>query len=155
MSTMPWRKSDGPRSSGSQFTQLRSDWDRMLDRVLDDFLGGTTGGQARREMPLDVIETDGELSIKVELPGLEPENVDVSLAGDVLTIQGQKQEERNEETSRYHLTERRYGSFQRSIPLPTPVEPESVAAEMRNGLLTITLKKSEATRPRKISVRGA
>ena len=153
-SLTPWRRSEGQRGSGqAPVTQLRSDWDRLFDRFLDDFWtpSGNGGGAS---LPIEVKETDDALVLQAEIPGMDPKDIDISLTGDVLTISGQKSEEQDEERARYHYTERRYGFFQRSIRLPLPVEPDSVEAESKNGLLMITLRKAESQRPKRIEVKG-
>ena len=150
---IPWKRGDVQRSSTAPFSQMRSDWDRLFDRLLDDVWAPAAGAPSGG-LPLDVIETDNELVLQLEVPGVDPQNLDVSLSGDVLTISGHKVEERIEERSRHHLAERRYGSFQRSLRLPVPVEAESVEAKSQNGLLTVTLRKAESLRPRKISVKS-
>lgn len=151
---IPRKQSEVQRSGSTPFSQLRSDWDRLFDRFLDD-AWGPVGGSAGGGLPLDVLETDGELILQVEIAGVDPQDLDVSLSGDVLTISGQKREEEMQERARYHLAERRYGSFQRHLRLPIPVEPDSVDAQCKHGLLTVTLRKAESLRPRKISVKGS
>jgi HSP20 family protein len=156
-SLTPWKRSDDRGSSGNApVTQLRSDWDRMFDRFLDDVWGPAASGfGAGAGLPLDVMETDDALVLRAEIPGMDPKDIEIDLAGDVLTIAGQKTEEHKEERARYHHTERRYGSFRRSIRLPLPVEPDGVEAELKNGLLEITLRKAESLRPRRIEVKGS
>lgn len=150
---IPWKRGEiQSTTSAAPFTQMRSDWDRLFDRFLDD-VWGPAGTSSSRGLVLDVSETDDALIVRAEIPGIDPKDVDVNLAGDVLTISGQKAEESGEERSRYHHTERRFGSFQRSLRLPVPVEAGGVEAECRNGLLTVTLRKAEALRPKKIAIR--
>jgi HSP20 family protein len=96
---------------------------------------------------VDVSESDKEIQIVAELPGLKQEDVDLSLADDVLTIRGETRESREEREKQYHLTERSYGRFERSFQLPDFVDRERIAARFENGLLTVTLPKSEKARP--------
>jgi HSP20 family protein len=91
---------------------------------------------------VDVTEKDKQFEITAELPGLEAGNIDVSLSGDMLTLKGEKKDEREEKEKNYYLSERRYGSFQRSFPLPTGVDRDKIAAEFDKGVLKITLPKS-------------
>ena len=98
---------------------------------------------------VDVAETEDKVQVSAELPGIDPENVDVSIAHDVLTISGEKREEREEKKRDYHRIERSYGSFRRSVPLPTEVDTDKAEAHFKNGLLTITLPKTEKARARK------
>ena len=153
-SLIPWKRGEIQKTApvAAPFTQLRSDWDRLFDRFLDDFWGPSTTASVQG-LPLDVSETDMELVVRAEVPGIDPKDIEVSLSGDVLVISGRKAEEREEERARYHHTERRFGSFQRSLRLPIPVEPEHVQAAYKNGVLTVTLRKAESLRPRKIEIR--
>jgi HSP20 family protein len=91
--------------------------------------------------------------VRAEVPGIDPKDIEVNLSGEVLTITGRKLDEEVEERSRYHHSERRFGSFQRGIRLPMPVEPDAVAADYKNGVLTVTLRKAEALRPKKIAIK--
>ena len=104
----------------------------------------------------EVSEKPGEYVVSVELPGIDPKNVDIDLTGNLLTIIGEKREEREEEKQEkhYHLSERRYGSFSRSFTLPETVAQDRITAAMKDGVLTLTLPKTEAaTKPaRKIEI---
>ena len=102
---------------------------------------------------MDVSETESDIVVKAEIPGLDKDDIKVSLSGDVLTISGKKKDERKEEKGSYRLLERRYGSFKRSVTLPSAVDPDRVQAEFRKGVLTITLPKTEETRARKITIK--
>lgn len=151
-----WKRPESqttPAASGS-VTQLRSNWDRLFDNFLDDFWGLPANG-VQFVPALDILETENELILQMEVPGIDAKDVEINLAGDVMTIVGQKVSSSSEERVRYHHAERRYGSFQRIVRLPLPVEPQEVEAEAKNGLLVITLRKAESLRPKKISVKGA
>jgi HSP20 family protein len=139
---------------------------REMNRVFDDFLSGaglpSLVGNAPRAMglaeltpQLDVSETDQEVRIAAELPGISEDDVEVEVADDVLTIRGEKSAEREEKERDYHLTERAEGSFARSLVLPFPVDPEQVQARFKDGVLTITIPKPEEMRQkaRKIEVK--
>jgi HSP20 family protein len=127
---------------------IRNDFDRLLGRS-DADIGGTWSPV------VDVRETADELILSAELPGLVPEQVDVSVQNGVLTISGEKQQEVEEgaEGTDYHLVERRYGRFERSFSLPRSVDPEKVNAEFSNGVLRVSLPKAETAKPRKIAVK--
>jgi HSP20 family protein len=101
---------------------------------------------------VDLVETPAEIHIDVDLPGVEPAVVDVSLAGNILTIQGPKKLSLTSEGSITHLAERMQGPFQRMIPLPASVIPDSVTADLKNGVLRLRLLKSEKARLQKIPV---
>jgi len=98
---------------------------------------------------VDVVETDKEIRVTVELPGLDEKDINVSLARDVLTISGEKKQAKKERRGNYYRAERSYGSFRRSIQLPTQVQADKVDAVFRKGVLSITLPKTEAAQKRK------
>ena len=105
----------------------------------------------------DVLETRDDIRVVLELPGLRPEEVEVNLEDNVLTVSGEKREERAEQSqeSRWHLTERRYGRFSRSFVLPKEVEQERIQATYENGVLNVVIPKSEKVKPRRIDVQGS
>ncbi len=98
---------------------------------------------------VDVVESDDEIKIAAELPGMDAQDIDVSLSNDVLTISGEKKAEEEHKGRNYYRMERSYGSFQRSIPLPLEVEANKVNAAFKNGVLTITLPKTAESKSRK------
>jgi HSP20 family protein len=128
--------------------------------LLDDVLGSRGGGRKgdlMRTPDADVIEMQNEIRVMIELPGMRPEEIGVDLEGNVLTISGEKQEQRTEgdDANRsWHLSERRYGRFIRSFVLPRDVQQEKIEAKFENGVLTLTIPKSEKARRRRIEVRG-
>ena len=91
---------------------------------------------------MDLVEKDGGYEITAELPGLAEDNVEVKVAGGVLTIRGEKREEKEEKDKQYHLAERRYGAFQRAFRIPPGVDPDRIEAAFAKGVLTVTLPKS-------------
>lgn len=133
----------------------------LFSPLFENFFTPMWGGTNRisnmlRAPEADVIETENELRVEVEMPGLAPENVDVSLEGNVLTISGEKQEQRQEgdEQNTWHLSERRYGRFTRSFVLPRDVEQEQIQAHFENGVLSVTIPKSERARRRRIEIQA-
>ena len=127
-----------------------------MDRLFDTFLGGGfptfpsifgsgVGRSAMLVPRMDVKETDKEIIIEAELPGLEEKDVSLTLQNGILTVQGEKKIEYDEEKENYHMMERSYGSFQRSLRLPDTVDEDKVEARFENGILRVTLpKRSEA-----------
>jgi HSP20 family protein len=91
---------------------------------------------------VDVTETDNAYEIAAELPGMDEKNIDVKFADGVLTIKGERQEEREEKEKGYHLRERSFGSFQRAFQVPEGVDPEKIQASFKQGLLTVTFPKT-------------
>ena len=104
---------------------------------------------------MDVVENDKEVSLRLDLPGLKPEDVNVSIDDHVLTISGQIGDTIEREGDRYHYRERRTGSFQRSLRLPSTVDTENVEASFENGVLTVTLPKLEQAQPKRITVKAS
>jgi HSP20 family protein len=155
---IPWRRGESQRTgNGMQMTpvsSMRTEWDRLFDRLLDDAWGPLTSN-ASRGLLLDVAETDEAIRVRAEVPGMGPDDLDVSLVGDVLTLSGQKvDEDESGEGTRYY-SERQFGSYQRTVKLPCPVDPDRVTAEHKNGVVTITLQKAETVRPKRIAVKSA
>ena len=93
-------------------------------------------------------------TLPAELAGLTKDDIEVSLEDGVLTISGEKKDDRTEETEGYHLRERRHGKFSRSFRLPAEVNPEKINAHLKDGVLTVTLDKAEVVKPRKIDVKA-
>jgi HSP20 family protein len=129
---------------------------RQIDRLFDDFTGGTrapSGDPALRLAPdIDVTETDKEIEITAEMPGLERKDVDITLQDDTLVIKGEKKAEAQKEDKNVHLTERSYGVFYRAINLPSGIDPSTIKAAMSNGVLKITIPKPARMEPKKIEV---
>lgn len=132
---------------------------RRMDRLFDDFFRGPRflpWEPAELGFALDVYETDDALMVKAALPGVRPEEVDISVTGDVLTIKGETKSEEETKRENYHRRELRYGAFARSIPLPTRVDHDKAEATFENGVLTVTMPKAEEakSKPIKIAARG-
>ena len=142
---------------------LHRDMNRLFDEVMGRGLpsAGGQGGQSGQgqiiNAHMNVSETENEIRISAELPGVKEDDIDVSLNDDLLTIRGEKRFERKDEKENFHFVERSFGTFQRSIRLPFAVNPDQVQASFENGVLTVTLPKSaQQERTRRIQVqRGA
>ncbi|UCE33875.1 MAG: Hsp20/alpha crystallin family protein [Deltaproteobacteria bacterium] len=146
MDLVPWRPFGGELSS------LRREMDRMWDR----FFGETplTRRIGEEWWPsVDMSETKDNYVVKAELPGLEANDVDVSISGDVLTIKGEKKKEEEEKDEHHHYVERYYGSFQRSFRLPANVKSDKIDASFDKGVLKVTLPKVEEAKKKKIEVK--
>lgn len=105
-------------------------------------------------VPIDVYESNGDVVVKATIPGVKPEDIDISVMGDVLTIKGEYKEEEKVEKENYYRRERRQGAFTRSISLPTEVVVDKANAEFEAGVLTLTLPKSEEVKPKTIEVKA-
>ncbi len=138
---------------------------REMNRLFDDALRGggvPSGGQGGHQsgallIPhMDVGETDKEVRIQVELPGIAERDVEVSLNEDMLTIRAEKKQDRKEEREGVHFSERVFGTFQRSLRLPFLVDADQVQARFENGVLSVTLPKTQQqARSRRIQIQGA
>lgn len=131
---------------------------REIDRLFDDFSWGAGfRGLRKGELTprMNVSETDGEIEFTAELPGLKAEDVEVTVADNVLTIRGEKKSEKEEAEADYRLMERSFGSFTRSFEVPGGVEPSAIAASIENGVLTVRFPKPAAAEARRIEVKSA
>jgi HSP20 family protein len=126
---------------------------REIDRLFEDTF--SRGDGVNNWSPaVDVSETDKEVKLELELPGINPEDVEITADNNVLTVRGEKHGERKEgaEDSRYHLVERSYGSFTRSFQLPQGLDDSKIQAECNNGILSIRIPKAALPQPRKIQI---
>jgi HSP20 family protein len=150
MSIVPWRNK---RKTGelSAIGELRHEMDRLFDSFMRDPLGDTFG--TRHWLPtVDVAETGEEITVRAEIPGVDPKDLEITVAGSRLTIAGEKRESHERSNKDLHLSESRYGSFRRSIDLGSAVDPEQIQAECEQGVLTVKLKKTKAAAAKRIAV---
>jgi len=105
-------------------------------------------------VPVDLEETDDDITVTANMPGLKPEDVDISITENTLTMKGEFKSEEEGERGNMHFQERRYGSFQRSIALPAAVDADKADAEFEDGVLKVTLPKVEETKPKQIEVKA-
>jgi HSP20 family protein len=132
--------------------------DAMNALFQDSFVrptGGGAGAGGFATLPLDVSENENEFVVKGALPGVKPDEVQITILGDTVTIRGETKADEEKKGERWHLRERRHGSFQRSLSLGTPVDSDKAQAQFEHGVLTLRLPKSEAAKPRQIKVGGA
>lgn len=166
------KNAPAPRSESwtAPFEGLRREIDRLFDDFRPfDFHLPSTRSLLGRDLPalrsvawpvapaMDLVEKANGFEITAELPGIDEKNVDIKLANNVLTIKGEKQEEKEEKEKDYYLSERRYGSFQRSFQVPEGVDADKIDASFTKGILTIKLPKTaEAQKAeKKINVKAA
>lgn len=125
-----------------------------MDRLFDDAFTRPLSLSGVSAIPnLDVVETNDEIIVKASLPGLKAEDVQITVTGDTLTLRGEFKQETENGDATYHLRERRSGSFERTIPLPVDVQTDKAKADFENGILKITLPKSEAVKPKTITIK--
>jgi HSP20 family protein len=132
---------------------IQNELNRLFGRTYAGESGGTSTGAAWMP-PLDVYETQDRFVVKVELAGVDPESVDVSVEDSTLTIRGERSfyEEVSEES--FHRVERRFGTFARSLSLPPMTDPDRIEASFDKGVLTIEVPKVEAAKPKKITIKA-
>lgn len=125
----------------------------MPSRIFRELMPSVMREQGELMPAFDIAEADDHFAVKADLPGIDPRDLDISLAGNVLTIRGEKKEEREEKSERYYSIERRFGSFNRSFMLPSDVKEEGIEASYKNGVLRVTIPKSERVKQKKIPVK--
>ncbi len=143
MALIPWRP-------WRELDVLRREVDHLWDRFTGEKPVDWSGGEWAPS--LDLSETKDKVVVKVEAPGIDPQEMDISLTNGVLTIKGEKKREREETDQNYHLVERSYGAFSRAVRLPSEVQEESVKANYKDGVLTITMPKTERAKDRAIKI---
>ena len=144
---IPWKRERLPvrREEQDLFLSFRQEMDRMFDeffegRALAPWSQAWSGFAPR----VDVVETDEEIKVTAELPGLDAKDVDVTVSHNTLTLKGEKKQEHEETGEGYYRSERSYGSFERSISLPSTVEADKADATFDKGVLTVTFPKTTA-----------
>lgn len=137
-----------------EFLSLRDAMNRLMEEsfVLPSMIGEVRGSGRSWGLAVDMYETNDNLVVKASVPGIKPEQLDVTVQGETLTIKGEMQEEQQREQGRYHVRERRQGAFSRTLVLPFPIQNDKVQATFENGVLTLTLPKAEEIKPRNIKV---
>ena len=128
---------------------------RQIDQLFEDTFGRGQPGRNEWVPAVDIHETDQELTFAVELPGIRPEEVEVTAVDGILTIRGERnQESRNGEEGRYHLIERNYGSFIRRFQLPHGVDDDKIEADVAQGMLKVRIPKTALPQPKRIQVKA-
>ena len=162
---IPWKKKDPAQQEKERSIQTSDQpvltFQQEMNRLFDDFFGrsalepfGAFGQDWDTFSPrVDVSETDSEIVVSAELPGLDDEDIEVNLARGLLTISGEKKQEKEKKGRNYYRVERSYGSFQRSVALPAEVDTSKVDAVFKKGVLTVTLPKKGGKTHKRISVK--
>lgn len=128
-------------------------WPDDFQRIVSQFFADAEAPLQGAFAPaLDVEENDDNFTLHVEIPGVKPEDVDVSIEEGVLTIAGARDFYEDKQADGFRRVERRFGTFHRSVRLPDRVDPDAVTAEYKDGLLTVTVPKAESAKPRRIEV---
>jgi HSP20 family protein len=131
---------------------LREAMDRLFDDAFTRPINLRDGGWS--SPAIDMYQTDDEVVVKAALPGFKADEVQINITGDVLTIRGEMKHEEEKKERAWHIREHRWGSFERSVALPTAVTSDKAIADFENGILTITLPKAEEVKPKTITVKA-
>lgn len=131
---------------------------REIDRMFDRFLGGSlmedgTAFTSNWTPAVDITEHENEYVVKLEIPGVSKDDVKITLENNVLTVKGEKKQEKESKSANYHRVERSYGAFQRTFTLPMGVKEDSIDASYKDGILNIALPKAEEAKPKQIDVK--
>lgn len=133
-------------------------WNRAMERMLDNLYGEGELGYGEPfnlRIPLDVIENEEEFIVKADVAGINPDDIEITYTENNLSIKAEIADEREEkEEGRYHLRERRFGTFSRTISMPGTVDSDNINAETENGVLKIHLPKKEEVKPKRIEIKG-
>ncbi len=151
-----WRRGVSPALSEGErpFYSLQRDVDRLFDEFFCEpvSVGRFESRWDGFSPSIDARETDKEIIVKAELPGIDEKDIDVSVSEDNLTIRGEKKEEKERKDNGYYRVERSYGAFHREIPLPAGVDTKDVYAGFKNGVLTVKMKKTESAEDKRKKV---
>lgn len=132
---------------------LREAMDRLFDDAFTRPLS-IRDGWSMASPAIDMYQTDNEVVVKASIPGIKPEEVQINITGDVLTLKGEMKQEDERKERAWHIREQRAGSFERSIALPTAVKTDQAEAVFENGILTVTLPKADEVKPRTINIKA-
>ena len=136
-----------------ELDKMKRDIERLMSRLRNDFSLPPLSRIERRSPYIELLETEDNLIVKAEISGIDPENLDVSIVEGVLTIKGEIKQETIREGNNYHVTEKRYGSFSRSIQLPCKVEITDIEATYKEGTLVIVMPKCKPEEVREIKIK--
>lgn len=145
-SLAPWAEMD-------PFGRLNADVDQLLSRFNGDREGDWPS--MLLSPPLDLTETEDRLQLRMDLPGVDPKEIDIQVKGNHVTITGERKEEQEEKGETFHRIERRSGRFSRSIMLPCSVNEAQTSADYHDGVLTISIPKSEAAKAQRVAVKAS
>jgi HSP20 family protein len=139
------------RPSGMELSSFRREMDKLWDRFLE-FTPFRDRFAGEWSPSVDISETENELVIKAQLPGLDAKDINVDLSGDLLTIKGEKKKEEEEKSEHHYYKERFFGSFQRSFKIPVSVQTENVEANFDKGVLEVKFSKTEEAKKKEIKI---
>ena len=154
-SLIPVGSQRGVAHTDNPFVSLQNEIDRLFDSFSRGFPALGNGGVTMTMPTMDVAETDKEIEITSELPGLEEKDVQINVADNILTIRGEKKAEKEQKDKNYRLVERSYGSFERSLELPDGVNADAIKATIDKGVLKVVVPKPAPSQAKKIEVKSA
>ena len=140
------------RDSGKEIARLRDRMNRLLSDSSREMKHPESLNEVEWVPPLDILEDKDDVIVKVDIPGMKPDEIDLSISGDVLHIRGERKREMEREDENYHTIERGYGKFNRQIPLPTSVNTDGIKASYKDGVLIVRLPKLEKSKVGEIKV---
>jgi HSP20 family protein len=159
MSLIPWKNKQREGSAGelAPMAALRGEMDRLFDSFIREPLGmldwpAFMGGE-KWWPAVDVSESDKDVTVRAEIPGIDPKDLDVTVTGSQLVLSGEKKESTEKKEKGFYHGESRYGSFRRAIPLPNGIDSEHVDAQYADGVLTLKLQKTPSAATKKIEIK--
>lgn len=161
MNLIPWRNKRDRGNSDQVMDRTPSGFREGMDSMTERFfrnpwdapLWGAEESRMLLGPRVDLAESENDVTVNIELPGVDPKDVELNVSGNILIVRGEKKHEREEKKRNYHYMERSFGSFQRTVQLPSSVDPDKVEATHRNGVLTVTVEKRPDARPKRIAVK--
>jgi len=154
MSLVRWNPARDLSAFPSDVLSMRKEFNRLFDSFFQGDLADTTSAFTSAWIPaVDIAERENEFVVRMELPGVKKEDVKITMQEGILTVRGEKKQEKESKGSDFHRVERAYGSFQRSFTLPTAVKSGDIDASFSDGVLNISLPKAEEAKPKQIDVR--
>ena len=150
---IPWRRKEEEGSAAGSPRTFQREFDELVERFFGQEPVFSRSLFSRTFTPVvDIVENENDIIVKAEIPGMEQNDLDVNLAGDVLTIKGEKKAEHEERGDNFHRIERSYGSFSRSLALPCEVQQDKAEANYKNGVLSLRLPKSESCKKKAVKI---
>jgi HSP20 family protein len=153
-SLIPVGRQRGIAGAENPFISLQNEIDRLFENFTRGFPAIGNGMRTAVMPTMDVAETDKEIELTMELPGLEEKDVQINVADNLLTISGEKKAEKEQKDKNYRLIERSYGSFERSLELPDGVNPDAIKASIDKGVLKVVVPKPAPSQVKKIEVKS-
>ena len=154
MALLPVKRKEGTTSGLNSLTRMHDDMHDLVRSFFGPSWSWPTTWGSGAWPAIDVADQENEYLVKAEVPGCKAEDIDITVSGNVLTISGEKKEEKEVKEKDYYHSERSFGSFRRDLNLATDVDTAKIKAECSNGVLTVKLPKSEKAKPTKIEIKG-